>query len=291
MLIVDAQIHLWTGGEVPARHRQTPHLAEEAIADMDAAGVDAAVNVTGVLVDVDCSYGFESAARFPDRLPMVGWLNLNLPDAPDQVRRWRTRPSVIGFRFHCVAEDEQTWPTDGTMDWFLPLAAELGFPVTLGGPVVLEHVERWATQYPNLKIVLEHYGIVAMDPVTGGLIQHEDVLSWSRLPNIAVKVSAGPAYVADDVYPFKSLHDRIRRLYDAYGPERMFWGTDITRLKNCTWRQAITMFTEELPWLSESDKTLIMGEALCRWYNWWPAAAESASAAPLAGVAAAGPKK
>ncbi|MDT7818283.1 MAG: hypothetical protein QOJ42_8199 [Acidobacteriaceae bacterium] len=25
MLIVDAQIHLWTGGEVPARHRQTPH--------------------------------------------------------------------------------------------------------------------------------------------------------------------------------------------------------------------------------------------------------------------------
>jgi hypothetical protein len=93
-------------------------------------------------------------------------------------------------------------------------------------------------------------------------------------------VSAGPYYAPDDQYPFKSLHDRIHRLYDAYGPERLFWGTDITRLRNCTWRQAVTMFTEELPWLSENDKALVMGEALCRWFNWRPKAAEAGSAAP-----------
>jgi hypothetical protein len=66
------------------------------------------------------------------------------------------------------------------------------------------------------------------------------------------------------------MQDTIHRLYDAYGPERLFWGTDITRLKNCTWRQAITMFTEELPWLTEKDKILIMGEAFSRWFNWAP---------------------
>ena len=27
-------------------------------------------------------------------------------------------------------------------------------------------------------------------------------------------------------------------------------------------------FTEELPWLSESDKELIMGRALCNWIGW-----------------------
>ena len=47
----------------------------------------------------------------------------------------------------------------------------------------------------------------------------------------------------------------------------MFWGTDITRMP-CTWRQCITMFTEELPFLSESDKDLIMGRALCNWLGW-----------------------
>lgn len=28
------------------------------------------------------------------------------------------------------------------------------------------------------------------------------------------------------------------------------------------------MFTAELPWLSEADKALIMGRALCRWIGW-----------------------
>ena len=279
MLIVDSQIHLWDSGQLPLRHRQRPYLAEEAIADMDAAGVDAAINAAGVILDLECRYAMESAARFPDRFATIGRLDLNRPEAPDLVRRWRSQPGMIGFRFHCVAEDERSWPTDGTMDWFLPLAAELGLPVGFGGPV-LAHVGRWAAQHPTLKIVLDHFGIVAQDPTTGGLIQHEDVLSWSRFSNVSVKLSAGPYYAPDDEYPFRSLHDRIRRLYDAYGPERLFWGTDITRLSNCTWRQAVTMFTEELPWLSEDDKTLIMGEALCRWFNWWPSTAEPASAAP-----------
>ena len=43
MMIVDAQIHLWAKGKPSAHHRQTPHLKEEALAAMDAAGVDRAV--------------------------------------------------------------------------------------------------------------------------------------------------------------------------------------------------------------------------------------------------------
>jgi hypothetical protein len=47
----------------------------------------------------------------------------------------------------------------------------------------------------------------------------------------------------------------------------MFWGTDITRMP-CSWRQCVTMFTEELPWLSATDKELIMGRAVCAWLDW-----------------------
>ena len=57
------------------------------------------------------------------------------------------------------------------------------------------------------------------------------------------------------------------KLYDAYGPDRMFWGTDITRMP-CSWKQCVTMFTEELPWLSAKDKELIMGRAVCTWLGW-----------------------
>jgi hypothetical protein len=47
----------------------------------------------------------------------------------------------------------------------------------------------------------------------------------------------------------------------------MFWGTDITRMP-CSWRQCVTVFTEELPWLKGRDLDLVMGEALCSWVGW-----------------------
>jgi len=36
----------------------------------------------------------------------------------------------------------------------------------------------------------------------------------------------------------------------------------------CSWKQCVTMFTEELPWLSETDKELIMGKAVCNYLAW-----------------------
>jgi hypothetical protein len=47
----------------------------------------------------------------------------------------------------------------------------------------------------------------------------------------------------------------------------MFWGTDITRMP-CSWRQRVTLFTEELPWLKGRDLGLVMGEAVCNWLGW-----------------------
>ena len=57
------------------------------------------------------------------------------------------------------------------------------------------------------------------------------------------------------------------RLYDAFGPARWFWGTDITRMP-CPWRQCVTLFTEELPWLTGRDLELVMGRAVCDWLGW-----------------------
>ena len=83
---------------------------------------------------------------------------------------------------------------------------------------------------------------------------------------MALKATGAPSY-SHEPYPYRDIHDHIRKLYDAFGPERMFWGTDITRMPT-TWKQCVTMFTEELPWLPAQDKELIMGRALCAWLTW-----------------------
>jgi hypothetical protein len=64
----------------------------------------------------------------------------------------------------------------------------------------------------------------------------------------------------------------IWRLFDAYGPQRCYWGTDITNgFDRATYRQRITHFTEELPFLSEEDKDWIMGRAIVARLDWSPA--------------------
>ena len=47
----------------------------------------------------------------------------------------------------------------------------------------------------------------------------------------------------------------------------MFWGTDLTRLP-CTYRQGITTYTEQIPWLSGEDLERIMGRGVCEWIGW-----------------------
>ena len=71
---------------------------------------------------------------------------------------------------------------------------------------------------------------------------------------IAVKVSCLPHYTTDK-YPFRKLQPYIRRVYDAFGPKRMFWGSDLSRLP-CSYRQSLTYLSEEIPWLTAGDQDI-----------------------------------
>ena len=74
MLIADAQIHLWAKGNPSPQHRQTPYLMDEALRDMDAAGISRAV-VHPVMWDPDSNeLAVEAAAAHPDRFGIMGWV-------------------------------------------------------------------------------------------------------------------------------------------------------------------------------------------------------------------------
>lgn len=88
----------------------------------------------------------------------------------------------------------------------------------------------------------------------------------ARHPHAAVKASCLPFY-STEAYPYRGLHAYMRRAFDAFGPRRFFWGTDLSRMPG-SYRQAVTLFTEELPWLSGTDLEWVMGRAVCEWMDW-----------------------
>ena len=61
----------------------------------------------------------------------------------------------------------------------------------------------------------------------------------------------------------------IKRLFDAYGPRRCYWGTDLTNsFDRATYKQRVTHFTETLDFLSNEDKDWVMGKAIMARLGW-----------------------
>jgi predicted TIM-barrel fold metal-dependent hydrolase len=275
MIVIDAQVHIW-GAETPERpwppggaalaHRPTPLGQDELLREMDAAGVDRAVLVPPSWEGDRNDLALAAARQHPERFAVMGRLAIERPESRALVDGWRRQPGMLGVRLTFHRDPHRSWLTDGTADWFWAAAERAGVPVMVFAPGLVPAIEDVARRYPGLRLVLDHLalGLDVKDDGIGPAL--EPVLAAARQPNIAVKASALPCYVSEP-YPFKSLHPHIRRVVDAYGPRRVFWGTDLSRLP-CSYRQAVTLFTEALDFLSRDDLEWIMGRGLAEWLGW-----------------------
>jgi len=277
MLIVDAQVHLW-GADTPVRpwppgeaqraQKPYPVTKEMALDGMKEAGVDRVVIVPPSWEGDRNDLALEAARLHPDRFAVMGRLALEKPASRALVDGWKRQPGMLGMRFTFSTERQRPWLTDGTADWLWATAERAGIPVMMSVAGSFAAVDRIAERHPGLRLVIDHLGIRSGSKGAEAFAGLPDLCTLARRGNIAVKASALPCYSTES-YPFPGLHAHIRRVYDAFGSRRMFWGTDWTRLP-CPWRQAVTLFTEELPWLSGEDKEWIMGRAICEWLGWPP---------------------
>jgi predicted TIM-barrel fold metal-dependent hydrolase len=273
MFIVDAQVHIW-GPSTPERpwlagrhpHRATPLGPDELLREMDAAGVARALLVAPSWDDDRNDYVLEAARAHPDRFAVMGRFNPEAPGAREQIEGWLSEPGMLGMRCTFTLQQKSAL-LEGRVDWLWERAAQAGVPImALVTHAMAPLVERIAAHHPALKLSLCH---LALDTGVKDLAAFRDfaqLLALAARPNITVMVSALPAYTSQP-YPYPELQDYIGQVYEAFGPRRMFWGTDLAR-QPCTYRQAVTLFTEELPWLTPDDKALIMGRALCEWLGW-----------------------
>ena len=200
---------------------------------------------------------------------IIGSLPLDQPTSRARIASWRHQPSMLGLRYTFLHDPTRQWLADGTIDWLWEEAEKAGVPIAMLATDSLLDIARIAERYPGLRLTIDHLG------GRGGLTTLKDheamthmpqLVALAKYPNIAVKATGAPGYSAQ-AYPFSTMQTYLRQIYDAFGPQRMFWGTDISKMP-CSWRQCVTMFTEQLSWLSEPDKRLVMGEALCAWWGW-----------------------
>ena len=275
MIIIDAQVHIWAPEtaqrpyikeDASRPHRPVPLGGEDVLREMSVAGVDRVILVPPSWEGYRNDYALEAAQKYPDRFAVMGKVPLNDPASRAKIPTWLQQPGMLGFRISFRHSGTHSFLDDGTADWFWSDCERYDIPVMIFAPFAVVKIGEIAERHPGLRVIVDHMGLNVQwkgKDLGPGI---DVLLTFARFKNVAIKASCLPCYV-DEPYPYPTLHPQIRRVVDTFGPRRIFWGTDLSQLP-CVYRQAVTLFTEELDFLSAEDKEWIMGRALAEWLEW-----------------------
>jgi predicted TIM-barrel fold metal-dependent hydrolase len=280
MLIIDAQVHAYERD-----HPDRPWAGvltgpaevtgADMVAAMDAVGVDGAVLVSPfTMYRYDASYALAVHRQYPGRFGLVKPVDPTDPAVAETIANWAATPGTVGIRLFL----NRGLATDAAapgLQRVLAAAAQQGLPVNLMCTGRLEQAARLAERHPATQLVIDHLGLPQPQEPPAPTEPFADLpklLALAAYANVAVKIS-GACTLSHTSFPYPDIWDPLARIFDAFGLERCMWGTDWTRaIKLVTYREAVEAFrvTERL---SDSDKALLMGEALTRVYHWAPSKA------------------
>jgi predicted TIM-barrel fold metal-dependent hydrolase len=230
--IVDAQVHLWLAESpdwkwVPGRKPQLPEpfTIDKLVPMMDEAGVDRAVIVPPSWPGDRNDYALEAVKQYPRRFAIMGRIPLDRPEAAALLPKWKEQPGMLGIRL--TFQRDQAAMLDRA-DWIFPAAEQAGLPIMFFAPDNIPRFAAVAERHPGLTLIIDHMSLtleIAKERRIKPAI--DEVVKLAKYPNVSVKVSA-TVNSSMEPYPFRDMTDHIERCFDAYGPKRCYWGTDIT---------------------------------------------------------------
>jgi predicted TIM-barrel fold metal-dependent hydrolase len=140
------------------------------------------------------------------------------PRTPAQIRQIANDPRIVGVRLHAYAP-ERLPPLDWiTLNSFWTAANEAGLLVQLHlEPRYADAFTPMLERFPQVSVVIDHCG----RPLQGNLAEFEKVIAWSRFPQTFMKLSM---LTPKDHYPHRDIGPFVRRLFDAFGPDRLLFG-------------------------------------------------------------------
>ena len=275
MLVTDVQVHLWEP-ECPDRpwpkpqqrppHRPNGFSGEEMLKEMDAAGVDRAIIVPPTWAGESNAWALDVAARYPRRFAVVGRFDVKAPDARWQLQGWLKQPGLLGVRMSFHVKPFIDWLEDDSLDWFWSTCEQYAIPVMALVPGMPGKLQPIVERHPNLPILIPHLGLGLDSRGPRAFACLDELVRLARYPNVFVNVSCVPNY-SNEQYPFWDTHPVIRRIYDVFGPRRMLWGADLSRLR-CSYRDCLAQFQEALDFLQADDKAWILGKSLADVLKW-----------------------
>jgi L-fuconolactonase len=284
MEIVDAQIHDPRPAQpVDAKYGEDVHLlmsCELAREAMDSVGVDMALVNSRQEV---CDY---FVARYPDRFASCPYWDNATADVDGVVAGYRQRAGMLAPRV-LIMDFPSERPSDdfkaGRLEPLFVAAERHQLPLFAMAMGLADELAQVARAHPELTLIVDHLGITSPpwmtrnpDPWT----ELPSVLALARFPNVAVKLS-GAIALSRTPYPHPDLWPRLHKLIDAFGPQRLMWGSDFTRLRSARgmnqrapreawvglYSDCVSFFRDTTE-ISQADKEAIFAGTIRRLLRW-----------------------
>src|SRR5581483_10476837 len=177
---------------------------------------------------------------------------------PQNAMRSLARRGVRGFRIRPAGQPTTWLDAPGMVEMWRCGADERLAMCPLIDPDALPSIDRMCRRFPQTPVVIDHLSRIGAD----GQIRDDDVRALcdlARHKNVHVKVSAFYA-LGQKRYPYLDLAPFIRRVYEAYGPERLMWATDcpFQLLNGNTYAGSLELVRDRLDFLSAADREWLL---------------------------------
>jgi len=263
---IDAHVHVWTNdfarypldeGFQVAQMRVPRFLPEDILSLSKPSGVNRIVLIQMSYYRFDNSYMLDVIRAHPSVFRGIAIVDWNA-DHPGERMRDLARQGVRGFRISPGGRAPDLWLQNrGLHEIFATGTAENLAMCPLIDPLALPALNQQCEKYPDTPVIVDHLSRVGGN----GTILNTDIdqlCKLARHPRVKVKLSAFYALGAKKP-PHLDLVPLIRRVYDAFGPQRLMWASDCPfQTLAESYEDSISLIRDRLDFLSSTDKDWIL---------------------------------
>lgn len=266
MKYIDAHVHVWTD-QFDRYPLSPPHqesdmnpktfYPEELLAHAEPSGVDRIVLIQMSYYQFDNTYMLDVMEAYPgvfSGIAIVDWE----AERPDETMLQLADQGVRGFRIYPTNAPIENWLDGPGFERMFAAAAAHNLAICpLINPNALSALGKQCDRFPETPVIIDHLSRIGADqPVCD---EHIDQLcAMAKHPKVMVKVSAFYA-LGEKVPPYDDLTSLIRRVYEAFGADRLMWASDCPfQVVDHTYEDSIALIRDRLDFLSDTDKEQIL---------------------------------
>lgn len=264
---IDAHVHVWTSdnanypletGFSDSELLRPGFTSDEFLAIARPLGVERAVLVQMDCYGLDNSYLLDTIQRFPGVFSGVAQVDEHMTELRAEFQRLMLG-GIRGIRIVPPGNGSRTWlDSSGMRDLWQCSARQPMVVCPLIDASQIPAISRMCQLHPETPVVIDHMANIGSD----GTFREADLQSLCNLAHTAntyVKVSAF-YYLGQKCPPYAEISPVIRRLLDAFGAERLMWGSDspFQLEPPNSYQASIEFVNERLDFLSNEEKAWLM---------------------------------